>query len=139
MAEEFSRLPRSLTFDPRFAKHEGMVAQHGRDWGRALRAYRRAFAYEPYNQGVVYRLRFVLGHAKETAEFDRINQYYIDFKVAFLQLRGRFFESADRKEDPKIEEKDFKQTRGAYLEAVAIKTLGATASPEIVPPACRPA
>ena len=124
LAEEFSHLPPVLASDPRFAKHEGMVAQLARDWPKAVRAYRRAYAFEPYNNGIIYRYRFVLGNAKETAEFERVNQYYITYKDAFLQMRGSFFESADRTPDPKIQEKDFKHTRGAYYEVRAIETLG---------------
>jgi tetratricopeptide (TPR) repeat protein len=101
-----------------------MVAQLARDWPRAVRAYRRAFAFEPYNQGVVYRFCFVLAHTKEAAELERINRYYVTFKDAFLQLRGSYFEEANRDEDPNIHEKDFKKTRGAYLEVGAIKSLG---------------
>jgi tetratricopeptide (TPR) repeat protein len=131
LADEYSRLPPPLAADPRFAKHEGMVAQLARDWPRAVRAYRRAFAFEPYNQGVIYRFRFVLAHAKETAEWERINQYNITFKDAFLQLRGSHFEKADRDEDVNIREKDFKKTRGAYFEVVAIKTLGLKPYPKL--------
>ena len=108
-----------------------MVAQHSQDLPRAVRAYRRAFAFEPYNQGVIYRFRAVLGQAGETAEFQRINRYYNDFKDAFLQMRGNYFETADRTEDPKLCEKDFKQTRGAYFEVRAIKTLGVKPHPEL--------
>jgi hypothetical protein len=108
-----------------------MVAQHTRDWPRGVRAYRRAFAFEPFNQGVIYRFRAALSQAKETAEFERINQYYIDFKSAFLQMRGNYFESSDRKEDPGIHEKDFTQTRGAYFEVNAIKTLGLKPYPKL--------
>ena len=131
LAEQFSRLPRTLASDPHFAKHEGMIGQLARDWPRAVRAYRRAFAFEPYNQGVIYRFRAVLGQAKATAELERINHFYINFQAAFLQMRGNFFESADRDEDPKIGEKDFKQTRGAYHEMVAIKTLGMKPYPKL--------
>jgi tetratricopeptide (TPR) repeat protein len=131
LAEEFSHLPPAVASDPRFAKHEGMVAQLARDWPRAVRAYRRAYAFEPHNMGVIYRYRFVLGQAKETAEFERMNDCYINFKDAFLQMRGSLFESTDRDEDPRIEEKDFKQTRGAYCEVRAIKKLGVKPYPKL--------
>jgi tetratricopeptide (TPR) repeat protein len=131
LAEEVGRLPKAFASDPRFAKHEGMVAQLARDWPKAVRAYRRAYAFEPYNNAVIYRFRSVLGQAKQTAEFNRINENYVAFKDAFLQMRGNFFESTDRDEDPKIEEKDFKQTRGAYNEVLAIKTLGMTPRPKL--------
>ena len=132
LAEEFHHLPKELASDSRFAKHEGMVAQLARDWPRAIRAYRRAYAFEPYNNGVIYRFRSVLGQAKDTTEFERINQNYIDFKDAYLQMRGNFFESIDRDEDPRIQEKkDFKQTRGAYHEVLLIKALGVKPYPKL--------
>jgi tetratricopeptide (TPR) repeat protein len=131
LASEFRRLPHALASDPRFAKHEGMVAHYSQDLAAALRAYRRAFAFEPYNQGVIYRFRAVLAQAGETAEFERVNQYYSTFKDAFMQLRGNYFESPDRAEDPAIHEKDFKQSRGAYFEVRAIKTLGVEPHPRI--------
>jgi tetratricopeptide (TPR) repeat protein len=131
LVEEFGRLPKPLTSDPRFAKHEGTVAQRLRDLPRAVRAYRRAFAFEPYNQGVAYRFRAVLAQAGMTEEHERINRYYVAFGDAFLQMRGSLFQSPDINEDPKIQEKDFKQTRGAYLEVRAIKTLGVQPHPEL--------
>ena len=131
LAQEFSRLPKTLASDPRFAKHEGTVGQQLGDLPRAVGAYRRAFAFEPHNQGVIYRFRAVLGQAGETAEFERINRYYNAFKDAFMQMRGIYFESPDRTEDPNIDEKDFKQTRGAYFEVRAIKTLGVAPHPQL--------
>jgi tetratricopeptide (TPR) repeat protein len=131
LAEEFARLPKSLTADPRFAKHEAMIAQIAKNWAAAVRAYRRAFAFEPYNQGVIYRLRFVLRQAGETAEYQQVDQIYGAYKEAFRQLRGSYFEGADRNEDPHIQEKDFKRTRGAYYEILAIKTLGVKPHPEL--------
>jgi tetratricopeptide (TPR) repeat protein len=124
LAEEFGRLPPTLASDARFAKHEGMVAQIARDWPKSVRAYRRAFAFEPYSQGVIYRFRFALRQAGETTEYDRIDRIYNDFKAAFLQVRGSYFESNNRNEDPNMLQKDFTETRGAYYETVAIKSLG---------------
>jgi tetratricopeptide (TPR) repeat protein len=124
LAEEFARMPAELASSPRFAKHEGMIAQIAMDWPKAVRAYRRAFALEPYNQGVIYRYRFSLRQVGEMVEHDRINRLYNDFKDAFLQMRGIYYESVDHSEDPNIHDKDFRTTRGAYAELVAIKTLG---------------
>ena len=131
LLEEFARLPESLVSDPRFAKHEGMIAQNAMDWPKAVRAYRRALAYEPYNQSVIYRLRFVLRAAGEMTEFERIDRMYATFKEAFRQMRGSYFESNDRSEDPNILQKDFKETRGAYYETLAIKHLGLKPYPEL--------
>ncbi len=66
LREEFQRLPQSLRADPRFAKHEGTVAQGRREWPRAIAAYRRAVAFEPYNGVVLYRLRMALRHWART-------------------------------------------------------------------------
>jgi tetratricopeptide (TPR) repeat protein len=124
LADEFRRLPRELTADPRFAKHEGSIAQLAGDLPKAVSAYRRAFAFEPYNQGVIYRFRVVLAKAKETAEFQSVSRYSASFKSAFGEMRGDHFASTDRSEDPMIATRDFKNSRGAYLELAAIKTLG---------------
>ena len=37
--QEFSQLPKELAADPRFAKHQGVIAQNSRDWAQAVRAY----------------------------------------------------------------------------------------------------
>jgi tetratricopeptide (TPR) repeat protein len=124
LALEFNRLPKLLAANPVFAKHEGVIAQNAQDWRRAVHAYRRALAFEPHNQSVMYRLRFVLRVAGEIAEFERMDKMYMAYKEAFRQMRGAYFESVDRAEDPNILQKDFKQTRGAYFEVLAIKTLG---------------
>ena len=47
LGREFARLPQALGTDPRFAKHEGAVAQAARDWPRAIAAYHRAHALSP--------------------------------------------------------------------------------------------
>jgi tetratricopeptide (TPR) repeat protein len=100
LRREFARLPQNLAGDPRFAKHEGNVAQGARDWQGAVRAYRRAYAFEPFNGVVLYRLRMALRAAGENAELQRIDQLL------------RAYQSA------------FKQMRAVYDEAFAIKTLG---------------
>ncbi len=56
LAAEFAKLPPKLAADPRFAKHEGVVAQRARDWSRSLRAYRVAVARQPYDGVLLYRL-----------------------------------------------------------------------------------
>src|SRR5208337_4539396 len=50
LRREFARLPQALGTDPRFAKHEGAVAQSARDWPRAIAAYDRAHAFEPFRR-----------------------------------------------------------------------------------------
>ncbi len=88
LTQEFAHLPKALAADPRFAKHEGMIAQIAKDWPAAARAYGRAFAFEPFNWAVCYRLRFALRQAGETAEYERINQIYEVYKGAYKQMRG---------------------------------------------------
>jgi tetratricopeptide (TPR) repeat protein len=98
--QEFARLPERLAADPRFAKHEGNAAQEARDWPSAVKAYRRAHAFEPFNSVVLYRLRMALRAAGETAELQRADQLLTSYRHAFLQMRP------------------------VYVEAFAIKTLG---------------
>jgi tetratricopeptide (TPR) repeat protein len=100
LRREFARLPRSVAADPRFAKHDGSVAQGARDWPRAASAYLRAHAFEPFNGVVLYRLRTALQAAGDSAELHRIARLLTAYQDAFKQLRP------------------------VYLEAFAIKTLG---------------
>ena len=100
LGREFARLPRSLAADPRFAKHEGNVARGARDWPRAVSAYRRASAFEPFNGVVLYQLRMALRAGGETAEFHRADQLRTVYQSAFRQMRP------------------------VYVEAFVIKTLG---------------
>lgn len=107
LAEEFGRLPRAMADDLRFAEHEGMVAQNARDWPRAVRAFRRATAFEPYNGILWYRLRGALRQMKEPEELERVNRWYTSFEEAFKQMRP------------------------VYYEAVAVPTLGVSPHPEL--------
>jgi tetratricopeptide (TPR) repeat protein len=107
LAEEFARLPRSMADDPRFAEHEGMVAQNARDWARAVRAFRRATSFEPYNGILWYRLRGALRQVKEREELDRVNRWYTSFEEAFKAMRP------------------------LYHEAVGVPTLGVSPHPEL--------
>jgi tetratricopeptide (TPR) repeat protein len=100
LKREFAHLPQSLAADPRFAKHEGNVAQGIGDWPRAVKAYRRAHAFEPFNSVVLYRLRMALRVADETALLHNADQLLTVYRNAFDQLRP------------------------VYVEAFAIKTLG---------------
>jgi tetratricopeptide (TPR) repeat protein len=131
LAHEFARLPSSLAGDPRFAKHEAMIAQIARDWPKAVHAYRRAFAFEPFNWGVCYRLRFVLRQAGEVAELERINRIYDAYKYAHKQMHGSFFERFEPGETPDFRAEDFNRARGAYYETLSIKTLGVTPHPAL--------
>ena len=77
------------------------------DWPRAVKAYRRASAFEPFNGVVLYRLRMALRAAGETAELDRVDQLLAVYRNAFKQMRP------------------------VYAEAFAIKTLGLEPRPEL--------
>jgi tetratricopeptide (TPR) repeat protein len=100
LGREFARLPKSLAPQPRFAKHEGNVAQAAQDWPRAVKAYRRACCFEPFNGTVLYRLRTALRAAGENAELERVDQLLT------------------------VNQKAVKQMRLVYAEASGIKTLG---------------
>jgi tetratricopeptide (TPR) repeat protein len=131
LAAEFAKLPKALLGDPRFAKHEGMVAQNVKDWPRAVRAYRRAFEYEPFNQGVCYRYRFVLRQAGETAEYDRIDRFYKTYQSAYRQMRRSYYGKRQPDTGQIVETKDASDTRGVYYEVVEVKTLGLRPHPEL--------
>jgi tetratricopeptide (TPR) repeat protein len=100
LRREFARLPRSLAALPRFARMEGSVAQGGADWPRAVGAYRRAYALEPFNRAVQYRLWMALRFAGEKVELRRAEALLAVYRNAFEQMRP------------------------VYVEAFAIKTLG---------------
>jgi tetratricopeptide (TPR) repeat protein len=93
LRREFARLPRPLAADPRFAKHEGSVAQSLRDWPRAVAAYRRALAFEPFNGVVLYRLRMALRSSGDTGEADRVERLLTTYQTAFKQMRGVYEEA----------------------------------------------
>jgi tetratricopeptide (TPR) repeat protein len=131
LTEEFAHLPKEIANKPRFAKHQGIIAQIARDWSLAVRAYSRAFACEPYNWGICYRLRFVLRQAGETAEFERIDRIYETYKVAYREMRGSYYERFDPNEASSFPGDDFNQQRGAYYETLSIKSLGISPHPEL--------
>ncbi len=93
LAKEFARLPGSLAADLRFAKHEGNVAQGARDWPRAVKAYRRAHAFEPFKRVVLYRLEMALLAAGETAELRGVDELLRVYRNASEQLRPVFDEA----------------------------------------------
>ncbi len=107
LRREFAHLPQSLSADPRFAKHEGSVAQGARDWPGAVKAYRRAHRFEPFHGVVLYRLRMALRAAGEADEVRRVDRLLAAYQEAFRQLRP------------------------VYDEASAIKTLGMEPRPEL--------
>ncbi len=107
LAEEFARLPASMAADPRFAEHEGMVAQDARDWPRAVRAFRRAAEFEPYNGILWYRLRAALRQVRDAEALEQVDRWYTSFEDAFKKMRP------------------------TYYEAVSLPTLGVAAHPEL--------
>lgn len=88
LREEYARLPKALADDPRFAKHEGAVAQGMEDWPRAAAAYRRAYAHEPFNGVVLYKLRMALRALGNSPELGRIDEALVAYQTAFKSLRG---------------------------------------------------
>jgi len=131
LVQEFARLPKEIAVDPRFAKHQAVIAQITRDWPLAVRAYTRAFAFEPFNWGVCYRLRFALRQAGESAEFERIDRIYETYKAAYKEMRGSYYERFEPKEASSFKGDDFNQGRGAYYETLSIQSLGRTPHPEL--------
>jgi len=131
LAAEFAKLPMELASDPRFAKHEGMIAQNAKDWARAVRAYRRAFEFEPFNQGVCYRYRFVLRQAGETAEHTRVDQFYKNYQSAYRQMRRSYYGKDPRDDGQLADTKDASDRRGVYYEVLEVKTLGLQPHPQI--------
>jgi tetratricopeptide (TPR) repeat protein len=129
LAEEFCRVPKQIAGDPRFARHQGRIAEIARNWPAAARAYGRAFAFEPYNWSLCYRLRFVLRQAGETAELERINRIYEAYQSAYKEMRGSYYERFDAREASSFPENDFNQERGAYYETLSIKSLGTSPHP----------
>jgi tetratricopeptide (TPR) repeat protein len=131
LATEFAKLPKDLSSDPRFAKHEGMIAQNSKEWTRAVEAYRRAFAFEPFNQGVCYRYRFVLRQKGDMTEHDRIDRFYKNYQSAYRQMRRSYYGKSPSGEDDTPETKDASDTRGVYYEVAEVKTLGVKPHPEL--------
>jgi tetratricopeptide (TPR) repeat protein len=131
LAAEFAKLPRAIAVDPRFAKHEGMIAQNAREWPRAVAAYRRAFAFEPFNEGVCYRYRFILRQAGDTAEYERLDRFYKNYRSADRQMRRPYLGKDRDGEETLAETKEASDRRGLYYEVLEVKTLGLKPHPEI--------
>ena len=131
LAVEFAKLPRALAADPRFAKHEAMIAQNARDWPRAAAAYRRAFAAEPFNEGVCYRFRFSLRQAGEVSEYDRVDRFYKNYQAAKGQMRRSYSGRDSSGDEPIPDAKDESERQGVYYEVLEIKTLGLEPHPEL--------
>jgi tetratricopeptide (TPR) repeat protein len=129
--QEFARLPAEIATDGRFAKHQGDIARNARDWLGAARAYSRAFEFEPYNWGVCFRLRFVLRQAGDGAEFERIDRLCETYEAACREMRGPYFDRLVPSEPLSFPGGDINQQRGAYYEALSIKTLGLLPHPEL--------
>jgi tetratricopeptide (TPR) repeat protein len=131
LAREFARMPKALAANPRFAKHEGMIAQIAQDWPAAAKAFGRAFAFEPFNWGVCYRLLFVLRQAGDKAEYERIHRIYEVYKDAYKEMRGSYYDRFETGVTSNTPAEDFTKPPGAYYETLAIKTLGLKPYPEL--------
>jgi tetratricopeptide (TPR) repeat protein len=93
LAHDFGQLPQALITNPRFAKHEGAVAQSAREWAKAIMAYRRARAFEPHNGVVLYHLWIVLRAAGEADEFRQIDELLTNYQAALEQMREAYNEA----------------------------------------------
>jgi tetratricopeptide (TPR) repeat protein len=121
---EFARLPPALGSEPRFAKHEAMIAQLNKNWKAAVDAYRRAFAFEPFNWGVCYRLRFALRQVGDVAEAERMDRLYEQFKLADAEMRGSVHTRFAPEETKDFPAGDHNRAHGAYYETLSVRTLG---------------
>jgi tetratricopeptide (TPR) repeat protein len=131
LAREFARLPKTLAANPRFAKHEGIIAQIAQNWPAAAAALGRAFVFEPYNWGICNRLLFVLRQAGDKAEYERIHRIYEVYKAAYKEMRGSYYERFEPAGQSTIPADDPTQPPGAYYETLAIKTLGIKPYPDL--------
>ena len=130
LCREFAVLPAQFAGEPRFAKHEGCIAENAREWVWAARAYRRALDFEPYNWGVCCRLRFVLERAGNLADFERINRRCETYEIAYKEMRGSYFDRLDPRAPLPVPGDCVKEQLGAYYETVLIETLGVLPCPE---------
>lgn len=105
LAGELAKLPRTMADDPRFAEPQGMVALAARDWPGAVRAFRRAAEFEPFNGIVWYRLRAALRAVGDREGLEKVDRWYTSFEEAFKAMRP------------------------AYQEALAVPTLGVRPNP----------
>jgi tetratricopeptide (TPR) repeat protein len=126
-----ARLPRKLAKEPRFAKHQGYLAQNDRDWSRAVQLYRRALEFDPSDQAILYRLWFVTRRTGDAKEIAQIDEKYRTYRETYRQLRGTTLElgSTARPSDPSSEE--FGKKRGVYYEAVLLPGLGTRPNPDL--------
>src|SRR5262249_32877489 len=82
-------------------------------------------------QGVCYRYRFVLKQAGETAEYDRVDQFYKRYQAAYKQMRRSYYGRDQAGHGEMAETKDASDTRGGYYEVLEIKTLGLRPHPQL--------
>ena len=133
------KLPKELAGDPRFAKHEGMIAQNANDWPRAVRAYRRAFEFEPFNQGVCYRYRFVLQPSWRNRRARSRGPVLQEITSLLTgKCAGPIMARTQTDEGQIAETKDATDTRGVYYEVLEVKTLGIRAPPRALSTPGRP-
>jgi tetratricopeptide (TPR) repeat protein len=131
LCQDFALLPADIATEPRFAKHQGFIAQNAYDWARAVRAYRRAFDFEPYNWVVCFRLRFVLQQAGDRGELERIDRLCQAYEISYQEIRGAYFDRIDPSAALPFSGGAITRQLGAYYETLSIKTLGLLPSPEL--------
>ncbi|QEH35286.1 Tetratricopeptide repeat protein [Aquisphaera giovannonii] len=92
---EVARLPGALREDPRFARFLGAVADGDRDWPTAIRMYRRALEFRPYDGATLYRLRLAARASGDAEELRRADDRLRDFKDAESRLADARKEAMD--------------------------------------------
>ena len=129
--QEFARLPAEIASGPNLRSIKAPWPRNARDWVGAARAYSRAFEFEPYNWKVCLRLRFVLRQAGDRADFERIDRLFETYEAAYNEMRGPYFDRMVPSEPLSLPGDEINQKRGAYYEALSIKTLGLLPHPEL--------
>lgn len=97
LAVELARLPRTMVNDPRFARHQGRVAQNEHKLSVAAEAYRRAHAVAPFDGVVLYKLHLALNLAGKQTEARQVQRELAAFQSAFKELRGVHREAMTQK------------------------------------------
>jgi tetratricopeptide (TPR) repeat protein len=90
LAGALDRLPRPLDDDARFDAARGWLAVQRRDWGTAVRAYRRAWEARPTDVTLAYRLRLALRSDGQQAELERLAPRLRAAAAAREKLRGLY-------------------------------------------------
>jgi tetratricopeptide (TPR) repeat protein len=100
-------LPENLAEDERFARHRGRVAQWKNDWPLAVKEFRKAIVFEPYDPSLLFRLSRGLRLTGQTEEADELAAQHEAYVAAM------------------------KDVLPLYNEANAVPTLGVEPHPDL--------